>query len=147
MLEAGERCGAGKVRAVVERLARVEEPQVVGRERLDRERLTVVAVLEDDADAMRRPAEDVEDALAQERDAACAVRLAAVEEEDGPAGLVVRGVEPVALREGGVGRRRRYGLCVRSRQLCEPGGEGRGAEGGGGRTGSCETSCWNVCAG
>ena len=69
-------------------------------------------MLKDDADAAGCLAQDAEDALAQEGDPARAICLAAVQEDDRPALLVVRRVEPVALREGRVRLRWGDGLRV-----------------------------------
>lgn len=86
---------------VLQRLERRKEPVRVGGEVADGEALSVVAMLVDDTDAACRFGEDAEDTGFEEGDATGAVRLAAAEEDDGSAGLVELGVEPLLDPRGG----------------------------------------------
>lgn len=112
VLEAREDDVAGEEGRVGEGLVGGEEAQIGGGEVRGRDALAVVAVLEDDAQAARGLGELVDDALLQERQAADGARLAALEDDDGAAWLVVSGIEPVAQREGGVAVRLVLGLVV-----------------------------------
>jgi hypothetical protein len=94
---------ADKVGRVLERLGIVEEAERVGREVAVgpvRERLAVVAVLEDEGEAVKLLGEPLDDARVEEGQPVGARCLAAIDDKDGAAGLVVRGVVPIALAEG-----------------------------------------------
>lgn len=57
-------------------------------------------MLEDDGEAVKLLSEALDDAGVEEGQSIGARRLTAVDDKDGAAGLVVRGVIPVALAEG-----------------------------------------------
>jgi hypothetical protein len=95
----------GKVLVVGDGLLLGQVRELVDRAGVERVALAVEAVLEDDAEAVGRLHQDLDDARLQVGEAALDRRLAADVQEDWSAGLIVGVIEDVALLKGVLGVR------------------------------------------